>query len=246
MVWQAELPPEYGSLLEEILEKGKPKASKVVTVKLLEAVRLPARHAKAVAVKLQGSKAAEKLWMLEMWLPSGETEDPATEEAQAIVLEPNEEGETQVWLENNQLYLVKLSKGKVLGSAEPVEVVAQEEESQGISVESSDVLSLSVGRDAKRMSKLCAALKLNEISTEFKERDEVAVLVAQFQDIFVMEDEELGATHLARYHIDTGDAEPIKQYARRIPHSLRMEVRDLVNNMLDRGIITQQAHGQAR
>ena len=66
----------------------------------------------------------------------------------------------------------------------------------------------------------------------------MAALVAQFQDVFAMEDEELGATHLARHHIDTGDAEPIKQYARRIPHSLRMEVRDLVNDMLDRGIIT--------
>ena len=142
LVWQAEPPPEYGSLPEEILEKEKPEASEVVTVKLPEAVRLPARHAKAVAVKLQGSKAAEKLWMLEMWLPSGETEDPATEEAQAIVLEPDEEGEAQVWLE---LYPVKLSKGEVLGSAEPVEVVAQEEESQGVSVKSSDVPSLSVG-----------------------------------------------------------------------------------------------------
>ena len=74
-----------------------------------------------------------------------------------------------------------------------------------------DILSLSIGRNAERTCKLCAALKLNEMLIELKERDAVATLIAKYQDIFVVE--ELGATHLTEHKIDTGDAALIKQYA---------------------------------
>ena len=69
----------------------------------------------------------------------------------------------------------------------------------------------------------------------------MAALLTRFQDTFALEDGELGATHLTEHHIDTGDADPIKQYARRVPHLLKAKMDDLVKEMLERGIVVPSA-----
>ena len=58
-----------------------------------------------------------------------------------------------------------------------------------------------------------------------------------FSDIFAVGQSELSSTDVVTHAIDTGDRSPIKQHPRRIPFALRGRVDQLVNEMLDQGIV---------
>ena len=62
-------------------------------------------------------------------------------------------------------------------------------------------------------------------------------LVVQFEDVFAVEDNELGRAHDVTHAINTGDNPPIKQRPRRVPFALRDEVVRMVDKMLEQGVI---------
>ena len=66
-------------------------------------------------------------------------------------------------------------------------------------------------------------------------KDRVAALLWRFEDVIALNDNDLGRTHLVSHHIDTADARPVRQLARRLPFHLHEEVRGLVDNMLSQG-----------
>ena len=66
-------------------------------------------------------------------------------------------------------------------------------------------------------------------------RTEVAALLWRFEDVIALNDNDLGRTHLVSHRIDTADARPVRQLARRLPFHLHEEVRGLVDNMLSPG-----------
>ena len=68
-------------------------------------------------------------------------------------------------------------------------------------------------------------------------RDAVARLVLEFSDVFALTDAELGVTDRVCHHLDIGRSSPVKQYARRIPYSLRGPVEEAIKDMLERKII---------
>ena len=67
--------------------------------------------------------------------------------------------------------------------------------------------------------------------------DRVTSLVLEFQDVFALTDAELGVTDRVCHQLDTGESTPVKQYARRIPFSLRTPVEEAVSDMLQRGVV---------
>jgi hypothetical protein len=71
------------------------------------------------------------------------------------------------------------------------------------------------------------------------EAEQLARLFIQYQDVFSRSKEDLGYTDRILHRIDTGDATPIKQHARRIPFGKRDIERTEVQKMLDFGIIEQ-------
>ena len=75
--------------------------------------------------------------------------------------------------------------------------------------------------DLERKKKLCDVLGLSDLPIGLEDRDRVAKLIFEFQDVFALTDAELGVTDRACHQLDTRDSAPIKQYARRIPFSLR-------------------------
>ena len=69
------------------------------------------------------------------------------------------------------------------------------------------------------------------------ERNSVKNLLAQFQDIFVGPDGELGQTDLTTHKIDTKDAEPFKIPPRRVAPTRKKVIEEEVDKMLKQGII---------
>ena len=70
-----------------------------------------------------------------------------------------------------------------------------------------------------------------------KEKEQLYVLLQEYADVFCFKSNELGRTSVLRHHINTGNASPIHQLPRRVPQARREEVRRLLREMPDNGII---------
>ena len=66
-------------------------------------------------------------------------------------------------------------------------------------------------------------------------------LVLQYEDIFALDDSELGRAEGVSHVIDTGGEKPIKQYPRCVPFSLRGKVEEMIKKMEEQGVI-QPSH----
>ena len=71
----------------------------------------------------------------------------------------------------------------------------------------------------------------------------MAALLWRFEDVIGLNDNDLGRTHLVSHRIDTADARPVRQLARRLPFHLHQEVRGLVDYMLSQGGIIEPCCG---
>ena len=69
------------------------------------------------------------------------------------------------------------------------------------------------------------------------QRNEVAVLLTEFSDVFASSTDDLGRTSLVKHTINTGDSKPIRQNPRRLPLSQRTVAEVEVEKMLKRGVI---------
>ena len=78
-------------------------------------------------------------------------------------------------------------------------------------------------------------LNSNELTTQ--QNEEVLRLLEDFKDVFSQSSTNYGKTTLIKHRIDTGEARPIWQAPRRIPHALREEIDKQVDSMLENGII---------
>ncbi len=67
--------------------------------------------------------------------------------------------------------------------------------------------------------------------------DEVAKLLQKHESTFSKSDVDLGRTGIIRHRITTGDARPIKQPIRRLPHHMNQEAEQQINDMLEKDVI---------
>ena len=70
-----------------------------------------------------------------------------------------------------------------------------------------------------------------------EERQKVASLLKDYQDIFSKDGDDLGETHLGEHSIETGDARPIRQPLRRHPRQLLQEIDEQVEKLLQAGVV---------
>ena len=70
-----------------------------------------------------------------------------------------------------------------------------------------------------------------------KERDAAASLLQEFKDVIAVGENNLGHNSLVYHSIDTGSSQPVRQQARRLPVHQKQEVRELLDDMLSRGVI---------
>ena len=192
------------------------------TVCLLQAVRLPAQHAKLVRVGVQGLEGHSLAYF--------EPNHRGILMADAAV-EPDAKGCVVVLLENYGCEPVEVEKGQVIGELHRANWCQVEE-------------------DPQEEGKLVAAVTNGDFSEERLERlrdslnidanclsKEEAQQLETFADVFAMDSGELGSTELVTHTIDTGESPPIKQPARRVPFALHQAVDEMVEKMLSQGVV---------
>ena len=94
-----------------------------------------------------------------------------------------------------------------------------------------------VAPNSARQSHLKAMLHLDQAEVSLCEREALENFLLQNADIFALGNTELGRTDVVTHSIDTGDHRPIHQHPRRIPFALRSQVDEMVQDMLDQGVI---------
>ena len=69
------------------------------------------------------------------------------------------------------------------------------------------------------------------------EMKSIANMLRKFKDVFSQDDYDLGLTNLTEHVIDTGNALPIKQAPRRVPHALADEEKQAIIELQEKGVI---------
>ena len=81
-------------------------------------------------------------------------------------------------------------------------------------------------------------LELTGLESWTEENKERALdLLAEYHDIFALEDAEMGCTEAAEHKVEVMDLKPFRERPRNIPSGLVEEVKDHLDHMLGVGVI---------
>ena len=69
------------------------------------------------------------------------------------------------------------------------------------------------------------------------EKEHLFTLLCEYVDVFSFSSTDLGRTSILRHHINTGDEAPVHLLPRRMPQARREEVRRLLREMLESGVV---------
>ena len=89
---------------------------------------------------------------------------------------------------------------------------------------------------AERLEHLKEGLRL-DLALTAEQAQQVEHLVLNYADVFALNSSELGSTDMVTHSIDTGVSPPIKQSARRTPFALRQTMEEMVQKMLELGVV---------
>ena len=117
----------------------------------------------------------------------------------------------------------KLATLEEVDPVTPISVVTDKSSEQTISLDLSDTLWNIVNRSTTKLD-------------DTQQQDLYNVLL-QYHDIFAIDKHDLGRTNALKHQINTGDAQPIRQRARRVPPARRREAEKLLDDMLNNNII---------
>ena len=71
-----------------------------------------------------------------------------------------------------------------------------------------------------------------------KNREKVEDFLAEFHDMFALEDGEMGQMEVTEHHIELTDDKPFKERPWNVPEGLLEKVKEHLDHMLDIGAIT--------
>ena len=89
----------------------------------------------------------------------------------------------------------------------------------------------------KKQELLYAVAESTSASLTAPQRSKLFDTLLYYQNVFAMDDSDLGCTSQLQHHIDTGNAVPVRQPARQMSPYQREEVRTLLSDMQKRGVI---------
>ena len=139
---------------------------------------------------------------------------------------------------NRQLQVThKIEEGAEVGCATPVVVVEPDE--RVVATEEANVRVVNIdGTEDQPQRKTLHSLLEQELDTvPEQERGQLVALLEKYHSVFSLTDGERGETDLTEVHIDTGEATPLRQPMRRIPHAVRQEVARQLKQMQEDGVI---------
>ena len=148
----------------------------------------------------------------------------------------NKQGNVLIPVENYHQREVHIDRGTLLGRAEvlpgecqgTVAVDLPEDEAY-VAVVHSDT--------ASRKQTLLEAVKWSSSVTP-AELAKLKTVVADYNDVFALSDEDLGCTDVVKHKIDTADHVPIKQYPRRTPFAQRAKIAAMIADMERKGVVS--------
>ena len=138
------------------------------------------------------------------------------------------DSEVPVRLMNPTTNPIVIRKGTIIGTFEPIaevkEMAKKENEHRSGHCLPEPLQDL-VDRSSKQLD--------NEQKCKLKET------LLNYQDVFALNDEDMGFTEIVKHQIHTEGAKPIKQRIRRLPHHMAEEADKQVDDMLKRGVIEE-------
>ena len=144
---------------------------------------------------------------------------------------------TKVSLNNWGSCPIVIKKGTVIGSMEEVEVV-KDDDPVWTDDKASEVVRMCHTNltESDRTDRLCSELQFGSACCG-KSKDALREVICMYNDVFALNDDELGETNVVTHAIDTRNAPPVKSTARRLPYSLRKELEEEMDNLLQSGCI---------
>lgn len=137
---------------------------------------------------------------------------------------------------------VRLEVGSTLGEVEVIPTGFESSTSgcDGSQEELDSVVGSVMGEVASvnvdRKELVLAELKLQD-DLEDERAEKLKSTLLSFDDVFALEDGELGCTGMVTHKIETGDHPPIKQYPRRIPFIQRAKIASMIADMQKQGVV---------
>ena len=177
------------------------------TVKLLQAVKIPARHSKLVRAQAENSEVNHPMLFEEK---KGENKNFSMT---MCVTEVDKDKKLVVAIENYGLQPVVLEEGFEIGHLEPIQLISEGTEICTLAAAEAEQTWQDLPEVNHRSDELLSQLDF-EVSLTEEEKGKLRNLVVEFNDVFAKDPSELGRTNVVQHAIDTGTHPPIKQ----LPH----------------------------
>ena len=218
-----------------------PRQHKSFEVKLISAARIPAQHEKIIQAQLgEGNFSDIEAAMFEMNHDFGRDSGITIEDA---IVKPSNDNQITLIVRNIGYSPVCLQEGSILGSLQEATLLGLEEDLSWMEKNPAVVGALQTSDDTlpcateDRSQVLLDTLQWKTDSLSESEHMKLKELLSEYQDVFALDNSELSSTDLVQHHIETGDVKPIRQHPRRIPFALREKVDEMVQDMLEQGVI---------
>ena len=222
----------------EVLDKEEEEKVMVptITVKLISSLRLPSGQCAVVPVQIDGGREGEPL----LFEPDCTTEQEWGVDWLDTLLQPTADGRAQMVVANASGFTQRLSVGVELGRA--VGVTVMDTANSGLPTEpqlihSCEVAKIDTSPDpTSRKTKLLEAIGKSELLSE-EQADCLQNFLMDHHQAFSLEPGECGETDMVQMEVDTGDAAPRRQPARRMPFAVRQEVAKQLKTKQASGVI---------
>ena len=159
-------------------------------------------------------------------------------------VEPDERGCISLAIQNHGVVPAHLDEGEIIGHLEAAAIVLMTPPDAQYSGQEVRINSLhgkeeeECGETASdRLAEITKMLQLDSLRLKAEEKRQLVEVVEAFADVFAIHEGELGCTDVVRHTIDTGDYPPLRQPPRCIPFALREKVEEMVEEILEQGVI---------
>ncbi|KAJ8025453.1 hypothetical protein HOLleu_33014 [Holothuria leucospilota] len=147
------------------------------------------------------------------------------------------EGKIPVRVFNPMSNAIRLYQGTVVGTVGEANLLEDPQEDEP-DVDFR-VAALQAGSDGTKTvpDHVQSLLEQDNPDLNSEQRRSLAEMLRTNADVFARSSTDLGRTTVVKHKINTGNAQPIKQAARRVPVQQREKERELVKEMLDAGVV---------
>ena len=221
--------PDVDTSQPQVQEVGTTVEVPAVKVQLVQSVKLPPRPDQSIIADVSWKKGLKGPLLLEV--------SPSLQLSRSVHA-TDEKGIAKVVLTNYLGFTQKLESGEDIGSILPVDLVENEEVSQGVMsrvVTNKQPASGVEEEEKQRGEKLREMLKKKLDGTLGQEQ--LGALLEEYNEVFSLGKEDRGETDLIELHIDTGDTVPRKYPVRRVPFAVRNEIARNLQEMQNANVI---------